>query len=87
MATASGGLLAPIVAGTLIEHFWWGSVFLVALPVAALLLLLGPFLLPRSQSVGTARLDVALRYARVSEPWPGLAEPGHMVSSRSSGRR
>jgi len=87
LATASGGLLAPIVAGTLIEHFWWGSVFLVALPVAALLLLLGPFLLPRSQSVGTARLDVALRYARVSEPWPGLAEPGHMVSSRSSGRR
>ncbi|HEY1486835.1 MAG TPA: MFS transporter [Micromonosporaceae bacterium] len=53
-----GGLLAPIIAGTLIEHFWWGSVFLVALPVAALLLLLGPFLLPRYQTVGTARLDI-----------------------------
>lgn len=53
-----GGLLAPIVAGTLIEHFWWGSVFLVALPVAALLLLLGPFLLPCSRTAGAARLDV-----------------------------
>ena len=41
-----GGLLAPVVGGLLLGRFWWGSVFLLALPVALLLLALGPMLLP-----------------------------------------
>lgn len=53
-----GGLLAPVIAGSLVERFWWGSVFLVAGPIVALLLLLGPFLLPGSQTETAGRLDL-----------------------------
>jgi MFS transporter, DHA2 family, multidrug resistance protein len=35
---AAGAPLGPVVGGVLLEHFWWGSVFLVNLPVMALLL-------------------------------------------------
>ncbi|MEU8528876.1 MFS transporter [Streptomyces sp. NPDC048629] len=46
---ASGISLGPVLSGALLEHFWWGSVFLVNLPAMALLLLLGPILLPESK--------------------------------------
>ncbi|HEY9372377.1 MFS transporter, partial [Streptomyces sp.] len=46
---ASGISLGPVLSGALLEHYWWGSVFLVNLPAMALLLLLGPFLLPESK--------------------------------------
>jgi DHA2 family multidrug resistance protein-like MFS transporter len=47
----TGGLIGgvtvgPIVGGVLLDHFWWGSVFLINLPAMALLLILGPMLLP-----------------------------------------
>lgn len=49
-AVMAGGIaLGPVVSGALVEHFWWGSVFLVNLPAMALLLLLGPVLLPESK--------------------------------------
>jgi MFS transporter, DHA2 family, multidrug resistance protein len=41
-----GGAIGPLAGGMLLEWFWWGSVFLLAVPVMALLLLLGPILLP-----------------------------------------
>ncbi|MFF6776159.1 MFS transporter [Streptomyces sp. NPDC012637] len=49
-AVMAGGIsLGPVLSGALLEHFWWGSVFLVNLPAMALLLLLGPVLLPPSR--------------------------------------
>ena len=53
----AGVALGPVLSGVLLEHFWWGSVFLVNLPAMALLLLLGPLLLPagRAAAMGTAR--------------------------------
>ncbi|MGX6601998.1 MFS transporter [Micromonosporaceae bacterium Da 78-11] len=42
-----GVLLGPTVGGLLLGSFWWGSTFLIAVPVMALLLLIGPFVLPR----------------------------------------
>jgi DHA2 family multidrug resistance protein-like MFS transporter len=54
-----GGLIAPVVAGLLLERFWWGSVFLVAVPPMAVLLALGPRLLPEFRAPGDARIDVA----------------------------
>ncbi|WP_370416868.1 MFS transporter [Streptomyces fradiae] len=51
---ASGISLGPILSGALLEHFWWGSVFLVNLPAMALLLLLGPLLLPASRGAAAA---------------------------------
>src|SRR5215211_8609424 len=43
-----GGLsaLGPLVAGGMLQHFWWGSVFLVSLPLAALALVLAIMLVP-----------------------------------------
>ncbi|MBW8806248.1 MAG: MFS transporter [Catenulisporales bacterium] len=56
-----GGVsLGPIVGGVLLDHFWWGSVFLINLPAMALLLLIGPFLLPEYKGPrSTHRFDVA----------------------------
>jgi MFS transporter, DHA2 family, multidrug resistance protein len=61
MWTASfslGGLLAPAVGGALLERFWWGSVFLVALPVTVLLLALGPLVLPEFRDPDAGRFDL-----------------------------
>src|SRR5258705_74755 len=42
-----GGMtLGPLVGGLLLEHFWWGSAFLLGVPFMVLLLVTGPFLLP-----------------------------------------
>ncbi|UXY15448.1 MFS transporter [Chitiniphilus purpureus] len=54
-----GYALGPVVGGLLLESFWWGSAFLIAVPVVALLLLLAPFLLPEYRARGTGRLDLA----------------------------
>ncbi|WP_081236100.1 MFS transporter [Streptomyces viridosporus] len=50
-ATASAGTaVGPILGGFLLEHFWWGSVFLINLPVMAVLVLVGLKLLPESRT-------------------------------------
>jgi len=56
---SAGGILGPLVGGLLLEHFWWGSVFLVAVPVMLLLLVLGPLLLPEFRDEKAGRLDLA----------------------------
>ncbi len=56
---ALGGLIAPVLAGVLLERFWWGSVFLVAVPVMVALLALGPVLLPEFRDPAAARVDAA----------------------------
>ncbi len=53
-----GGLLGPVVAGALLHRFWWGSVFLPALPVTLLLLAIGPMVLPESRDPAATRFDV-----------------------------
>ena len=54
---AGGGVLGPIMGGVLLEHFWWGSVFLVNVPVMLLLLALGPVLLPEFRDPRPGRFD------------------------------
>lgn len=55
---ASGISLGPVVSGALVEHFWWGSVFLINLPAMGLLLVLGPALLPESKGAAArSRFD------------------------------
>jgi MFS transporter, DHA2 family, multidrug resistance protein len=53
-----GGAIGPVLGGALLEFFWWGSVFLLALPVMALLLVLGPILLPEYKDPDAGRLDL-----------------------------
>ncbi|MDQ3951440.1 MAG: MFS transporter [Actinomycetota bacterium] len=56
---AAGGAIGPLVGGVLLEFFWWGSVFLINVPVMALLLVLGPRLLPEFKDPGAGRIDLA----------------------------
>ncbi|MFF4416843.1 MFS transporter [Streptosporangium sp. NPDC001559] len=63
-----GAALGPVIGGVLLEHFWWGSVFLLGVPVMALLLVLAPLLLPEYRNPDAGRLDlvsVALSLATV----------------------
>ncbi len=53
-----GGAIGPLLGGIMLEHFWWGSVFLLNVPVMALLLVLGPLLLPEFRDPGAGRLDL-----------------------------
>ncbi len=56
---SAGSAIGPLLGGVLLEHFWWGSVFLLALPVMALLLILGPRVLPEYRDPDAGRLDLA----------------------------
>jgi DHA2 family multidrug resistance protein-like MFS transporter len=56
---SAGGAIGPLVGGVLLEYFWWGSVFLIAVPIMALLLILGPLLLPEFKDPKAGRLDLA----------------------------
>ncbi|MFC7287595.1 MFS transporter [Herminiimonas glaciei] len=53
-----GYALGPVVGGILLEWFWWGAAFLIAVPVVILLLILAPFLLPEYRAPGNERLDL-----------------------------
>src|SRR6266508_423584 len=58
-AFSAGSAIGPVLGGVLLEHFWWGSVFLLAIPVMALLLVLGPIVLPEVRDPNAGRLDLA----------------------------
>jgi DHA2 family multidrug resistance protein-like MFS transporter len=58
-AFSAGSAIGPVLGGILLEHFWWGSVFLLALPVMGLLLVLGPIVLPEYRDPDAGRLDIA----------------------------
>ena len=53
-----GGAIGPLLGGALLEFFWWGSVFLLGVPVMALLLALGPAFLPEYRDPDAGRLDL-----------------------------
>jgi MFS transporter, DHA2 family, multidrug resistance protein len=61
----AGIAIGPVAGGVLLEMFWWGSVFLIGVPVMVLLLITGPALLPHSRDQvypagdpGTSRIDL-----------------------------
>ena len=53
-----GAMIGPFLGGLLLQYFWWGSVFLIGVPVMILLLLLGPVLLPEFRDPNAGRLDL-----------------------------
>lgn len=53
-----GFALGPIVAGLLLEHFWWGSVFLINLPIAAIGIACAIPLVPNSKNPAASRPDL-----------------------------
>lgn len=56
-AFSAGSALGPIVGGFLLEHFAWGSVFLIAVPVLIPLLIAAPLLVPESRDPSPGRID------------------------------
>ncbi|RJL34043.1 MFS transporter [Bailinhaonella thermotolerans] len=56
-SVSAGTAIGPLAGGWLLDRFWWGSGFLIAVPVMALLLAAAPPLLPEHRGGGTARLD------------------------------
>lgn len=56
---SAGSALGPIVGGILLEHFGWGSVFLMAVPVLVPLVVLAPILVPESRDPKPGRIDTA----------------------------
>ncbi|BBF99605.1 MULTISPECIES: MFS transporter [Pseudonocardia] len=55
---ALGMALGPLAGGLLLERFWWGSVFLLAVPVVVVVLVVAPLLLPEYRDPAAGRLDL-----------------------------
>jgi len=89
---ALGVGLGPVLGGVLLDHFWWGSVFAVNLPIMAVLLVAGVFVLPESRNPRPGRVDLisvplsiagvlGLVYAITEAGRDGVAHPGVEVSA------
>ncbi|MFG2478361.1 MFS transporter [Streptomyces fagopyri] len=85
-ASALGLPLGPIVGGWLLDHFWWGSVFLVNVPMAAIGIAACVFLLPETRDPASPRVDILstaltaaglsiLIYGIIEAPGRGWGDP------------
>jgi MFS family permease len=81
-AFSAGGAVGPLLGGVLLEYFWWGSVFLLALPVMAPLLALGPRVLPSSATLPPGASTCPAPRWRW-RPWPWRRWPGPMAPPAS----
>jgi DHA2 family multidrug resistance protein-like MFS transporter len=59
MSFSLGTAIGPAVGGALLENFWWGSVFLLGVPVMVILMITGPVLLPEYRDPQAGKLDLA----------------------------
>ncbi|MFD5696561.1 MFS transporter [Streptomyces lasiicapitis] len=55
---ALGMALGPVVGGAMLDHFWWGSAFLLAVPVVVVLLVAAPMLIPEYRAPQSGRFDL-----------------------------
>ena len=55
---SAGSAIGPLVGGLVLARFWWGSVFLIGVPVMLLILAVGPFLLPEFRDPNAGRINV-----------------------------
>src|SRR5688572_7179148 len=72
-----GSAVGPLIGGLLLENFWWGSVFLLGVPVMGVLLIAGPLLLPEYKDPNPGRFDIlsaALSLAAVLTTIYGLKQ-------------
>lgn len=57
-SVSAGTAIGPLVGGWLLEKFWWGSAFFLAVPIMAVLLVLVPVFVPEHRSAGESRIDL-----------------------------
>jgi EmrB/QacA subfamily drug resistance transporter len=80
--TGAAGAIGPVASGWLLGHFWYGSVFLINVPILVVALVSGRFLVPKSKDPAQAKLDpvgavlsvvgiVALVYGLIQAPQVG----------------
>ncbi|MCX4669552.1 MFS transporter [Streptomyces sp. NBC_01381] len=85
-ASALGAPLGPIVGGWLLDHFWWGSIFLINIPMVAIGITACAFLLPETTDPASPKVDVvstaltaaglgALIYGIIEAPVRGWGDP------------
>ncbi|PYI40298.1 MFS transporter [Arthrobacter psychrolactophilus] len=55
---SGGAALGPIVGGFILEHFWWGAVFLMSVPVLVPFLILAPIFVPESKDPNPGKIDL-----------------------------
>ena len=95
--TGAAGALGPVASGYLLGHFWFGSVFLVNVPIIAIALVAGSFLVPTSRDPEEAALDpvgavlsivgiVALVYGLIEAPSSGWASAADARRVRAGDR-
>ncbi len=89
--TGAAGAIGPVASGFLLGHFWYGSVFLVNVPIIAVALVAGWFLVPRSRDPEQGKLDPlgavlsiigisALVYGLIQAPDKGWASGGTLAA-------
>lgn len=81
MAFGAGSAIGPLVGGVLLEHFWWGSVFLINVPVMVLVLVSGLILLPESRDPDPGRFDIASAALSMGAIVPIVYAITHVVAS------
>ncbi|MBV9412172.1 MAG: MFS transporter [Acidimicrobiia bacterium] len=85
-----GIVAGPLAGGFLLEHFFWGSVFLINIPVVVIAVIAGHYLVPTSRDANPRRLDpagtvmvtvglAALLYGIIEAPSQGWTAPAVLV--------
>ncbi len=83
--------LGPVAGGWLLDHFWWGSIFLVNVPIIIGALIAGLWLIPESQDKDAARIDIpggvlsiaglaTLLHGIIEAPETGWLDPSTLVA-------
>jgi DHA2 family multidrug resistance protein-like MFS transporter len=81
-AGSGGGIaLGPLVGGVLLEHYWWGSVFLINVPIVVVFLIAGALLLPESRDPRPGRFDLLSAGLSMAAIVPLVYAVKHAVSS------
>src|SRR5579859_623961 len=89
--TGAAGAIGPVASGWLLGHYWYGSVFLVNVPILLLALVAGRFFLPKSRDPEQGRLDPigavlsivgigALVYGLIEAPQLGWGSPATLLA-------
>ena len=94
--SAMGIAIGPLSGGWLLQHFWWGSVFMVNIPIVSLALVGGRLFVPESKDPSPRGLDpvgallsivglVSLVWAIIEAPGRGWTEPSTLLAFAVAG--